>query len=172
MGKVGLSVLLLVVIAASSVLANTGQTVKCTKCKCYELKCSRLENPDATCVNKYRDTCDNSEDISEGDFCNIQCDCCLENTCYQWKNYPCIMFRTYEFSNIVYFILITVNAFIIWRLYKTMFSRERYRMPDSEDDEKEELKKGKSAGPLQLKYGGKLRICRVDSEIDKVTNEE
>lgn len=172
MNKATTTLFLVLALAASQVLANTGTSVKCTKCKCYELKCSRLENPDSTCVNKYRDTCDNSEDISEGDFCNIQCDCCLENNCYQWKQYPCIMFRTYEFANIVYFILITVNAFILFRLYKSMFSKEKERIPDASDDENDALTKGKSGGPIQLKYAGRLRISKIDSEIEKVANSE
>lgn len=102
----------LLLILANLTLASIYTSVKCTKCQCYELKCSRLENPDENCENKYRDSCDNSEDISETDFCNIQCDCCLESSCYKWDSFACIIFRTYEFSNIVYFILLTVNAFV------------------------------------------------------------
>jgi hypothetical protein len=102
----------LLLILTNLTLASIYTSVKCTKCQCYELKCSRLENPDENCENKYRDSCDNSEDISETDFCNIQCDCCLESSCYKWDSYACIIFRTYEFSNIVYFILLTVNAFV------------------------------------------------------------
>lgn len=170
MSRVNITRVLLVLLACSLAYANTGTSVKCEKCKCYELKCSRLENPDASCENKFRDSCDNSEDITEGDFCNIQCDCCLQNTCYQWKNYPCIMFRTYEFANIVYFILITVNAFMIWRLYKSMFSRERDTIPDQSDEDAEALK-GKSTGPIAVKYGGRLMITKIDSEIEKINNQ-
>lgn len=89
--------------------------VKCKKCLCYELKCTRLDDPDEGCENKFRNSCDNSEDITEADFCNIQCDCCLENKCFVWNDYSCLMFRSYEFSNIIYFILLTVNAFFLIR---------------------------------------------------------
>ena len=170
--KLARTLLLLTALVALAHTQTTETTdplsqIECKKCKCYELKCSRLENPDATCQNKYRDTCDNSEDISEGDFCNIKCDCCLETKCYTWSTYPCIMFRTYEFSNIVYFILITVNMFILWRLYKSMFSRERERMPDQTDDEGENLNKNlKKTGTYTVKYAGKLTIKKIDKEAN------
>lgn len=116
--------------------------VVCKKCRCYALKCSRLDDPDVSCTNKYRDSCDNAEDVYEGDFCNLQCDCCLQNNCYKWNTYACIIFRTFEFANIMYFILITVNAFILWRLYRKMFSKDTERAPDASEDDEEALKEG------------------------------
>jgi len=79
------------------------------------------------------------------------------------------MFRTYEFANIVYFILITVNAFMIWRLYRSMFSRDRDSIPDYSDEDAEALR-GKSTGPIAMKYGGRLVITKIDSEIQKINN--
>ena len=149
-------VLFCILLLIASIRGQT--TVECTTCKCYELKCSRLETNDPTCVDKYRDTCDNNEDISEENFCNTQCDCCLETVCYKWQQYECMMFRTYEFSNIVYFILITVNAFILTRLYKAMFSREQERRLDDPDDEEDEKKLKNNTEIITVKYLGKLAI--------------
>jgi hypothetical protein len=133
--------------------------IECKKCKCYQLKCSRLETHDPTCQDQYRDTCDNNEDISEEDFCNTQCDCCLETKCYKWSTYECMMFRTYEFSNITYFILITVNAFILTRLYKSMFSKDHeISIEDEEDDDERKLKNNGEV--ITVKYVGKLAIKR------------
>ena len=115
---------------------TTSVEIKCKRCNCYELKCSRLENPDPKCKNKYRDSCDNSEDITENDFCNIQCDCCLENQCFKWNNFSCMVFRTYEFSNIVYFILLTVNGFVLIRLFKSMFAKdEEIKMTETDEEQ-------------------------------------
>jgi hypothetical protein len=133
--------------------------IKCTNCRCYQLKCSRLENYDPTCVDTYRDTCDNNEDITEENFCNTQCDCCLQNQCFVWQNYECMIFRTYEFSNIVYFILITVNAFILTRLYKAMFSREEdRRLDEPEEDEEEKKLKAANSEITSVKFMGRLAI--------------
>lgn len=132
--------------------------IKCTTCRCYQLKCSRLETYDPTCTDQYRETCDNNEDITEENFCNTQCDCCLQTQCFTWKDYPCMMFRTYEFSNIVYFILITVNAFILTRLYRSMFSREEDRKLDDPEEEDEEKRLKQANDIITVKFMGRLAI--------------
>jgi len=164
---------LVVIVLAGHTLAQTTDisSLKCTTCKCYELKCSRLEVRDPTCVDKYRDTCDNNEDISEESFCNTQCDCCLETGCYKWKDYECMMFRTYEFSNIVYFILITVNAFILTRLYKAMFSREQERKLDDPDDDEDEKKLKNGSEIACVKFLGKLAIKADNKSISKLKDD-
>jgi len=164
---------LLLSLLAYSTANNIVNAVQCTKCKCYELKCSRLENPDPTCVNKYRDSCDNSEDISESDFCNIQCDCCLETKCYSWDSYPCIMFRTYEFANIVYFILLTVNAFVLIRVLKAMFSKEEEIKTEESEEEEENLKHFKQHTPERFlcPYTGRLAVKTDTNTFAKVPEE-
>lgn len=153
-----LSVLAILLLLEASLSQTDISKIKCTTCRCYQLKCSRLETYDPTCIDTYRDTCDNNEDITEENFCNTQCDCCLQNLCYVWQNYECMMFRTYEFSNIVYFILITVNAFILTRLYKAMFSREEDRRLDEPEDEDEEKKLKASSEVISVKFMGRLAI--------------
>ena len=119
----------------------------------------KLSTYDPTCVNTYREPCDNDKDITEEQFCNTQCDCCLQNQCFVWQNYECMMFRTYEFSNIVYFILITVNAFLyLTRLYTAMFSREQDRKLDDPEEEDKE-KRLKNANEITtVKFLGRLAI--------------
>lgn len=162
-----LCLLLLVALAGGVLSQSSLDSITCTQCKCYELKCSRLETPDPSCVDQYRDTCDNNEDISEENFCNTQCDCCLETQCFKWKDYQCMMFRTYEFSNIVYFILITVNAFILTRLYKAMFSREQEKKLDDPDDDDEEKRLNTKGEIITVAYLGKLAIKKDVRYIKK-----
>lgn len=171
MFKVGYLILALFAIVQGQTDPATEAT--CAECQCYELKCSRLENPDAACTNTYRDTCDNSEDITEANFCNINCDCCLEKQCFKWNNYKCIMFRTYEFSNIVYFIMVTVNGFVLMRLYSAMFSRENEYRPDEIDENNENLKEQKisQGGTVSMTVAGKLTIARINFEIEKIEQE-
>ena len=129
---------------------SSGKT--CESCKCYKLKCSRLDNASANCANEYRDTCDNSEDISEADSCHIQCDCCLQNKCYKSSNYKCIMFRTYEFSNIMYFIFMVVNFFILLRIRRVMFSKSIGWFPEHLDEMEGLNGKSYSPGHVTVKY--------------------
>jgi hypothetical protein len=63
------------------------QGVECTRCKCYAMNCINLKNPDLNCVNKYQDTCDNPADITEDNFCNFACDCCLEGQCHDESSF-------------------------------------------------------------------------------------
>jgi hypothetical protein len=141
--------LLIAVLAFMTRLTKASSFVPqvCKSCKCYDFDCSRLTESDPNCQNKYRDTCDNKEDISEDDFCNVQCDCCLENQCLVWQTYDCIMYRTYEFANIVYFILIVAHFFILIRLFSGMFGRyKEFRPEDYPEQEEEELEKAKEEG--------------------------
>ena len=165
-----LPILLLLTVYINS---STVGDVVCTTCRCYELKCSRLETPDESCVNKYRNSCDNNEDITEANFCNIQCDCCLEQQCKKWDEYSCIMFRTYEFSNIVYFILLTVHAFVLIRVYKAMFSKEEEIKTEENEEEEENLKQFKThtAERFVCPYSGRLAIKTDSKTTGKVPEE-
>lgn len=82
------------------------------------------------------------------------------------------MFRTYEFSNIVYFIMMTVNGFVLSRLYKAMFSKERERRPDEIDEESEHFKEYKNpgSGVIQMKFLGRFTIARDSNEISNIAN--
>ena len=140
----------------------------CESCKCYKLKCSRLDDASATCANEYRDTCDNSEDISEADSCHIQCDCCLQNKCFKSSNYKCIMFRTYEFSNILYFIFMIVNFFILLRINRVMFSKTIGWFPEYTDEDGSNL--NGHPGQVAVKYLPGKVIKRDPNQIAKITD--
>ena len=94
----------------------------CTKCRCYKVKCSRLDDPDIDCQDDFKDSCDNSDDITEESDCNQVCDCCLEGQCFAWSSFKCIIYRTFEFSSVIYFILFSVHFFLLWRLSRHFFT--------------------------------------------------
>ena len=100
----------------------TIEDVPCAVCQCYKIKCSRLETPDLQCVDEFRDSCDNPEDITETDDCNIKCDCCLEGKCYNWLTYYCFIYRSFEIFSVIYFLLFSVHFFSLWRLKKHLFT--------------------------------------------------
>ena len=93
----------------------------CTKCRCYRVDCNRIDQPDIDCDNLYKDSCENPEDITQENDCNLQCDCCLEGACYHWTSYNCIIYRTYEITTVMYFIFFCIHYFVIWRLMKHFF---------------------------------------------------
>lgn len=100
-------------------------TAKCSACSCYKVKCSRIETADIDCDDEYKDTCDYPTDITEANNCNLQCDCCLEGGCYQWNEYNCLIFRTFEFFSVLYFLAISANLFLVWHLFKSFFKLKR-----------------------------------------------
>jgi hypothetical protein len=80
-----------------------------------------------------------------------------------------MIFRTYEFSNIVYFILITVNAFILTRLYRAMFSREEERKIDDPDEEEEEKRLKTASEVISVKFMGRLAIKKDLRALKRLT---
>lgn len=93
----------------------------CTSCKCYRIKCARMEDITTDCKDTYRDTCASASDIVEENDCNVKCDCCLDGKCLTWSSYYCIMFRSYEFFSVIYILAISANIFLLWRAYKHFF---------------------------------------------------
>ncbi len=83
----------------------------CTQCRCYKVKCARLQEPDIDCEDTYLDSCDNQDDITEENDCNLKCDCCLEKQCFNWLTYYCLMYRSFEFSSVMYFLFFSINFF-------------------------------------------------------------
>lgn len=101
----------------------------CTACRCYRVKCSRLTSNSDYCVDTYKETCDSPVDIVEELDCNVKCDCCLEGQCYSSSNYYCFMMRTFEFFSMLYFLTISINLFLVNRLYKLFFEVKRQYDP-------------------------------------------
>lgn len=164
----------------------------CNECKCYEFQCPPEEDTEEAnsqgeeCVNLFMDTCDNSENIVDfqSESCTRQCHCCLKGQCYTWQQYPCLMYRTYGFFNVLYFIMITINGFSIYSLVQRFYSKGEKRAPDEREDDEEETamlsentsktrgtkKKGTKKNPKSIfvKISGKYRIKKIQSEIDKI----
>lgn len=115
----------------STATTTTYVTSTCNTCKCYRIKCSRIENPPDNCQDEYTDTCANASDISEESNCNVKCDCCLEGRCLTWSSYYCIMFRSYELFSVIYFLAISINIFLLWRMYKIFFRLKRPYDPEN-----------------------------------------
>ena len=112
-----------------------------------------------------------SSNIHEDDFCNIQCDCCLETKCYKWNDYPCWMFRTYEFMTILYFLVIIVHAFVLLRVYKAFFTKEDEAKVGDEEDEKKKLKEETSEKFL-VPYLGKMTVNANAKSYEKVPEDK
>ena len=94
----------------------------CLKCQCYRVKCSRLNN-NSNCVDEFWGTCDNRIDIQEDSSdCNSKCDCCLNNGCYSWKTYQCIMYRSMFFSALFYMFMMIIMFNSLESLYLLMFN--------------------------------------------------
>lgn len=109
----------------------------CTVCRCYKIMCARLEDPDIDCTDEFKDSCDNTEDITEENDCNIECDCCLEGQCHTWTSFRCIIYRTYEFSSVLYFILFSVHFFLLWRLNRHFFTvKKKWDMTGGQKEKK------------------------------------
>lgn len=111
--------------ARVSQTTTTEATATCTACRCYKVKCSRIENADIDCDDDYKPTCDHSSEIVEEKNCQLQCDCCLEGQCYKWSSYNCLIFRTFEFFSVIYFLAISANFFLVWQLFKNFFRLKR-----------------------------------------------
>lgn len=188
--------LLLLLLTTPSLLQDS-----CESCKCYALNCNRIEveeDSDSTetttttttttnstteanseCKDTYRDTCDNSNDILPGTkgVCNKVCHCCLSNNCFKWFTYPCIMFRTFDFFHSFYFVFILVNAFALWKVFKIMFSKEKKRIPDHDEDEEdaEDIKKLQEKNKKYeaiMKFSGMFRIRKIPSYFERIDNKE
>ena len=94
----------------------------CSKCECYRVKCSRL-NDNTSCKDEFWGTCDNRIDILEDSSdCNSKCDCCLNHGCFSWKTYQCIMYRSMFFSALFYMFMIVIMFYSIEKLYLLMFN--------------------------------------------------
>ena len=113
------------IIAALLVRESSASALTCTACQCYKVRCSRIENADIDCDEDFEDTCDNSLDIVERDNCHLQCGCCLQGQCYSKSSYYCVIFRTYEFFSVTYFLALSANFFMLWHLYKYFFRLKR-----------------------------------------------
>lgn len=91
--------------------------VDCGACECYETKCSRLEFPGQHCKNSFQQSCDNKVDVVPNRKCTRQCDCCLDSHCVPWTNPSCILYRTFYFHNVFYFVMVLLNIFICSKIY-------------------------------------------------------
>lgn len=103
---------------------------QCKECQCYELKCTRLEQPSDNCLNLYNKSCDSKFDIVPYNNCAEECDCCLEGKCVGWNDVNCLMYRSFEIHLILYFLLVTANIFIFSKVYERKFSIEVYLIND------------------------------------------
>lgn len=146
-------------------LTDTNSTeVVCNSCKCYKIKCTRLEFPDENCVDQYKESCDNNGDIVEADNCHEQCDCCLETKCVSWTSYHCIIYRTFEFSVVLYFVLISFNLFLVFKTYSHMFDIDNKKLTNFNQEKKEKIKMF-SKEKFNLKFGGLLLIKKVNDSF-------
>lgn len=124
----------LLILAAKPI---SSQSSTCTVCRCYKINCAKLDDTDIDCFDAYKDSCDNSEDITEEDGCNIDCDCCLEGECHSWSSFKCIIYRTYEFSSVLYFILFSVHFFLLWRLKRHFFTvKKKWEVQTNQKEKK------------------------------------
>lgn len=94
---------------------------ECSKCRCYRIKCSRIENYVDSCEDEYKDSCDHPDDITDEDGCNIACGCCLEGQCYHWLHYYCLMFRSFEFFTAINFLAVSAHFFALIKLTSYFF---------------------------------------------------
>lgn len=94
---------------------------ECSKCRCYRIKCSRIENYVDSCEDEYKDSCDHPDDITDENGCNIACGCCLENQCYHWLHYYCLMFRSFEFFTAINFLAVSAHFFALIKLTSYFF---------------------------------------------------
>ena len=89
---------------------------ECLKCRCYRIKCSRIEKYVDDCVNEYKSSCDHPDDITDEDGCNIACGCCLEGECFHWLHYYCLVFRSFEFFTAINFLAVSAHFFALIKL--------------------------------------------------------
>jgi hypothetical protein len=116
-----IATLALLVLGWTLAQSTDTSTPRCSKCRCYKINCSRIDNPDIDCENDFKDSCDHPDEITEENECNLSCDCCLKGGCYAWSSYECIMYRTYEITTTLNFLFICINYFAIWRVFKQFF---------------------------------------------------
>ena len=108
--------------------------VKCTKCKCFEVSCDAIDNPDIDCQNTFVDSCSSSFEIVPLNSCNMLCECCYKGACLQMFDYECILIKGYHvflvmgLVNIAFQLLYIVSLF---NYYFKLIDRE-YPWPSPE----------------------------------------
>ena len=139
--------------------------IECKKCQCYKKNCGRLEVSDKNCKNTFSKTCDNAEDITDENYCKFQCGCCLDNKCYKENSPHCLIFRLSEFFTLMYCILFTVHTFILYRMYRLMFSKGNKKSgADTSNDEQRDYEV--FSVPYGRKIGGTIHKC--EDSLSKV----
>jgi hypothetical protein len=116
-----LAILALLIVGWAFAQSSDDSAPRCSRCRCYKINCSRIDNPDIDCENDFKDSCDHPDEITEENGCSMHCDCCLKGGCYAWYSYNCIMHRTYEITTTLNFLFICINYFVIWRVFKQFF---------------------------------------------------
>ena len=119
------------------------QARECKSCRCYRIKCSRIEKYVDQCEDEYKLSCDHPDDITDEDGCNIACGCCLEGECYHWLHYYCLMFRSFEFFTAINFLAVSAHFFALVKLLRFFFFfkhkwnktslEDNYRMEDANE---------------------------------------
>jgi hypothetical protein len=150
------------------------EEAKCQRCECYRIKCARL-NRESDCKDEFTSTCDNKLDIKEDILdCNSQCDCCLENKCYLWNSYDCIMYRSMHFSIFFYVFMIILMIYSIEKFYLMLFNinyfynfKNEYKTESKQKEyyvEKDIFKK------IKILLFEKKKVLDSDMEFQKVVS--
>ena len=118
---------------------------ECSKCRCYRIKCSRIEKYVDECEDEYKNSCDHPDDITDEDGCNIACGCCLEGQCYHWLHYYCLMFRSFEFFTAINFLAVSAHFFALIKLliFFFFFKHKWNKTNLEENDQLEDLNEKK-----------------------------
>lgn len=118
---------------------------ECSQCRCYRIKCSRIEKYVDDCVDEFKSSCDHPDDITDEDGCNIACGCCLEGQCYHWLHYYCLMFRSFEFFTAINFLAVSAHFFALIKLmiFFFFFKHKWNKTNLEENEELEDLNEKK-----------------------------
>lgn len=157
---------------------------ECAQCQCYRVKC---EEGDRSCKTLFSNTCDASEDLVDRSVClelGPRCDCCLEGKCYSAWSYFCYVYQRTDMLNIMFFLLIFVNYFLVRRYNSKAFGFETEIKDDSNEDDwetdgartvfanNEENRKSmgdkKSTDLIRIDYRGTSNIVPVQSSLDAI----
>src|SRR3990167_2704380 len=148
----------------------------CKECQCYRVKCA---DDDKTCVSP-DDLVDRSSCLELGP----PCVCCLEGHCYSAWSYFCYIYQRADMLNIMFFLLIFVNYFLVRRYNSKAFGFETEIKEDSNEDDwetdgartvfnnNEENRKSmgdkKSSDLVRVDYRGTSNIVPVQSSLDSI----
>ena len=139
----------------------------CQKCRCYRIKCSRIQNYVDECEDEYKETCDHPDDITDENGCNIACGCCLEGECYHWLHYYCIMFRSFEFFTAINFLAISAHFFCILKMISYFFIF-KHKWTKTSFEEKKENAEDINEKKFFCTYNHFLYIQSNNRTFDKV----